>query len=48
MYRLQIALQEFQAVVLMLCRMGFCLSGMVVAIHLDKLLQKLIYVMRVV
>ena len=31
-----IALQELQAVTTMLCRMAFCLSGKVVALHLDN------------
>ena len=31
-----IALQELQAVAIMLCRMAFCLSGKVVALHLDN------------
>ena len=31
-----IALQELQAVVVMLCRMAFCLSGKVVALHLGN------------
>ena len=34
--RAHIALQELQAVTVMLCRMAFCLSGMVVALHLDN------------
>ena len=33
--RAHIALQELQAVAIMLCRMAFCLSGKVVALHLD-------------
>ena len=31
-----IALQELQAIAMMLCRMAFCLSGKVVALHLDN------------
>ena len=34
--RVHIALQELQAVAIMLCRMAFCLSGKVVALHLDN------------
>ena len=34
--RTHIALQEPQAVAIMLCRMAFCLSGKVVALHLDN------------
>ena len=34
--RAHIALQELQAVEVMLCRMAFCLSGKVVALHLDN------------
>ena len=34
--RAHIALQELQAVAIMLCRMAFCLSGKVVALHLDN------------
>ena len=34
--RAHIALQELQAVAVMLCRMAFCHSGKVVALHLDK------------
>ena len=34
--RAYIALQELQAVAIMLCRMAFCLSGKVVALHLDN------------
>ena len=36
MCRAHIALQELQAIVMMLCRIAFCLSGKVVALHLDK------------
>ena len=36
LYRAHIALQELQAVAMMLCRMAFCLSGKVVALHLDN------------
>ena len=36
MCRAYIALQELQAVVMMLCRMAFHLPGMVAALHLDK------------
>ena len=31
-----IPLQELQAIAMMLCRMAFCLSGKVVALHLDN------------
>ena len=34
--RAHIALQELQAVVVMLHRMAFCLSGKVVSLHLDN------------
>ena len=34
--RAHIALQEIQAVAIMLCRMAFCLSGKVVTLHLDN------------
>ena len=34
--RAHIPLQELQAVAIMLCRMAFCLSGKVVALHLDN------------
>ena len=34
--RAHIALQELQAVAIMLCRMAFCLTGKVVALHLDN------------
>ena len=34
--RAHITLQELQAVAIMLCKMAFCLSGKVVALHLDK------------
>ena len=34
--RTHIALQEFQAIAMMLCRMAFCLFGKVVALHLDN------------
>ena len=34
--RADIALQELQAIAMMLCRMTFCLSGKVVALHLDN------------
>ena len=34
--RAHIALQELQAVAIMLHRMAFCLSGKVVALHLDN------------
>ena len=34
--RAHIALQELQAVAVMLCRMAFCLSDKVVALHLDN------------
>ena len=34
--RAHIALQELQAVAVMLCRMAFCHSGKVVALHLDN------------
>ena len=36
MCRVHIALQELQAIAMMLCRMAFCLSGKVVALHLDN------------
>ena len=36
MHRAQIALQELQVIAMMLCRMGFCLSGRVVALHFDN------------
>ena len=36
MCRAHIALQELQAIALMLCRMAFCLSGKVVALHLEN------------
>ena len=36
MCRAHIALQELQAVAMMLYRMAFCLSGKVVALHLDN------------
>ena len=36
MSRARIALQELQAVAIMLCSMAFCLSGKVVALHLDN------------
>ena len=36
MCRAHIALQEFQAIAMMLCRMAFHLSGKVVALHLDN------------
>ena len=36
LYRAHIALQELQAVAIMLCRMAFHLSGKVVALHLDN------------
>ena len=34
--RAHIAMQELQAVAMMLCRMAFLLSGKVVALHLDN------------
>ena len=34
--RAHISLQELQAVAIMLCRMAFCLSSKVVALHLDN------------
>ena len=34
--RAHIALQELQAVAIMLHRMAFCLSGKVVTLHLDN------------
>ena len=40
MCRAHIALQELQAVVMMLHRMAFCLSGKVVALHLDNSMAK--------
>ena len=36
MCRSRIALQELQAITMMLCRMVFHLSGKVVSLHLDK------------
>ena len=36
MYRDHIALQELQAIIMMLHRIAFCLYGKVVALHLDK------------
>ena len=36
MCRAHIALQEFQAISMMLCRMAFCLYGKVVALHLNN------------
>ena len=36
MCRVHIALQELQAIAMMLCRMAFHLSGKVVALHLDN------------
>ena len=36
MCRGHIALQELQAIAMMLCRIAFCLSGNVVALHLDN------------
>ena len=36
MCRAHIALQELQTIAMMLCRMAFCLSGKVVALHLDN------------
>ena len=36
MFRSHIALQELQAIAMMLCRMAFCLSGKVVALHLEN------------
>ena len=38
--RAHIALQELQAVAIMLCRMAFCLSGKLVALHLDNITAK--------
>ena len=35
-YRAYIALQELQVIAMMLCRMVFCLSGKVVALHMDS------------
>ena len=40
MFRAHIALQELQAVTMMLCRMAFCLSGKVVALYLDNSTEK--------
>ena len=40
MCRAHIALQEFQAIAMMLHRMAFCLSGKVVALHLDNITAK--------
>ena len=36
MCRAHIALQELQAIAMMLCRMAFCLSGKLFALHLDN------------
>ena len=36
MHRIHTALQEHQAVVLIVCRMAFHLSGKVIALHLKK------------
>ena len=36
MCRAHIALQELQDIAMMLCRMAFCLSVKVVALHLDN------------
>ena len=36
MCRAHIVLQEFQAIAMMLHRMAFCLSGEVIALHLDN------------
>ena len=36
MCRAHIALQELQAIAMILCRMAFCLSGKVVTLHLDN------------
>ena len=36
MCRAHIALQELQAIAMMLCRMAFCLSGEVVALYLGN------------
>ena len=46
MCRAHIALQEFQAIAMMLHRMAFCLSGKVVALHLGN--SRLICVIKVV
>ena len=35
-----IALQELQTIAMMLCRLAFCLSGKVVALHLDSSTEK--------
>ena len=43
-----IALQELQAVAMMLCRMAFYLSGKVVALHLDNSTAKAICIIKVV
>ena len=40
MCRAYIALQELQAIAMMLCRMSFHLSGKVVALHLDNSMAK--------
>ena len=40
MCRAHIALQELQAIAMMLCRMAFCLSAKVVALHLDYSIAK--------
>ena len=46
-YNINIALQELQAVVLMLHRVAFHLSVKVVSLHLDNSTAKLIYVIKV-
>ena len=38
--RAHIALQELQAIAMMLCRVAFCLSGKVVTLHLDNSIAK--------
>ena len=38
--RAHIALQELQAIAMVLCRMAFCLCGKVVALHLDNITAK--------
>ena len=43
MCKVHIALQELQGVTLMLHKIAFGLSGMVVALHLDSSNTKLIY-----
>ena len=48
MFRAHIALQELQAMAMMLCRLALCLLGKVVALHLDNNTTKHIYVIKVI